>query len=166
VTSLDALNQDFRDMVIALAVAKTEFLIIGAYAVAFHGHPRSTGDFDLWVRPTKENAARVWQALLAFGAPVRTTGLSEADLQKPDLVYQIGVVPRRIDLVTGVSGLTFDAAWSTRVEVEWQGHRIAFLGRDALLTCKRATARPKDLLDVKALEDLAAHGRQKKNKGK
>jgi hypothetical protein len=153
-TGLDALNADFRDMVVALCRAEAEFLIVGAYAVSYHGHPRTTGDFDLLVRPTPENARRVWTALLDFGAPVSSIGLRVDDLVDPNTVYQIGQPPRRIDLMTSISGVDFDVAWRTRVDVDWRGHRIGFLGFDALLTNKRAAGRAKDLEDVRALERL------------
>lgn len=153
-TSLDALNADFRDMVQSLVDANAEFLVVGAYAVSFHGHARTTGDMDLWIRPTPENAARVWRALVQFGAPVAALGIGETDLHTPDMVVQLGTPPRRIDLLTGISGVTFDEAWATRVEVEWNGRRVPFLGLDALLRNKRASGRAKDLLDVEELERL------------
>ena len=151
-TSLDAMNGDFRDMVLALCAAKADFLIVGAYAVAYHGHPRATGDFDILTRPGTENSARVWQALLAFGAPVAALGIRLEDLRNPDIVCQIGQPPRRIDLLTSISGVDFDTAWRSRVEVSWRGYSVAFLGRDALLANKRASGRPKDLEDVRHLE--------------
>ncbi|HZN41511.1 MAG TPA: hypothetical protein VFD82_22085 [Planctomycetota bacterium] len=153
-TSLDSLNPDFRDMVGMLCEERAEFLVVGAYAVSFHGHPRTTGDMDLLVRPTAGNAARVWRALLRFGAPVAATGLVEADLAKPDTVYQIGVPPRRIDILTEISGVTFDRAWQSRVEVDWSGRRVAFIGFDELIANKKAARRPKDLLDVAQLEKV------------
>lgn len=153
-TSLDGLNPDFRDIVLALADEHAEFLIVGAYAVSFHGHARTTGDLDLLVRPSPENAARVFRGLVRFGAPAGSLGLSEADLAKPDMVVQVGVPPRRIDLLTGISGVDFDAAWQGRVEVSWRGRQVAFLGRGELLRNKRSTGRPKDELDAEALERL------------
>ncbi|MFY9345996.1 MAG: hypothetical protein WAT39_26130 [Planctomycetota bacterium] len=159
---LDALCADFQDMVLALCEAGAEFLIVGGYAVAWHGHPRSTGDIDLLVRPSAANAERVWQALVRFGAPVTAAGLTVNDLTRKETVYQIGRPPRRIDILTDISGVDFDAAWQRRVESEWRGHKVGMLGLDDLLTNKRASARAKDLADVRELENLrrARHGRR------
>jgi hypothetical protein len=152
VTALDGLNDDFRDMVLALCDAGVEFLVVGAFAVSFHGHPRATGDIDLFVRPTPENAARVLAALRAFGAPADALGISAADLSRPDVVCQFGQPPRRIDILTSISGVEFAAAWATRETTTWQGRTIAFLSRALLIANKRATARPRDLDDVRHLE--------------
>lgn len=153
-TSLDALNADFRDMVSLLCDEGAEFLIVGGYAVSFHGHPRATGDIDLLVRPTADNAARVWRALLRFGAPVAAAGMTQHDLTRTDMVYQIGVPPRRIDIVTEITGVSFDEAWQSRVEVVWQGRKIGWIGFDSLIANKQATGRPKDLLDVQELQKV------------
>lgn len=144
------MNRDFDEMLAALSAAAAEFLVVGAYAVAVHGRPRATGDLDLWVRPSAENAARVWQALVAFGAPL--SELTPADLVRPDVVFQIGVPPSRIDLMTGLSGITFDEAWPRRVLVSVSGRTVAVLGREDLIRNKKATGRPRDLADVAELE--------------
>ncbi len=146
------LNEDFRDMLAALADANVEFLVVGAHALAAHGLPRATGDFDILVRPSKANSQRLMRALEIFGAPTDAHGISSADFEVPDVVYQIGLPPRRIDLLTSISGVTFDDAWATRLRVEVQGQSFSVLGRDALIANKRAAGRDKDLLDVKALE--------------
>jgi hypothetical protein len=151
---LEALCADFQDMVLALCEAGAEFLIVGGYAVAWHGHARTTGDIDLLVRPSAANATRVWQALVRFGAPVAAAGLTVDDLMRKETVYQIGRPPRRIDILTDISGIDFDAAWQRRVESEWRGHRVGVLGFDDLLANKRATGRPRDLADVHELENL------------
>lgn len=146
------LNDDFRDMLEALVMAKVEFLVVGAHALAAHGLPRATGDIDLLVRPTPENAARVIQALHAFGAPIDAHGLSVDDFATPGTVYQIGLPPRRIDLLTEITGVSFDDAWSDRVHTSIAGLQVDVLGRQSLLTNKRATGRPKDLADLAALD--------------
>lgn len=151
-TSLDGLNDDYRDMVLALCDSGAEFLIVGAYAVSFHGHPRATGDIDLLVRPTAENAQRVLAALTAFGAPIRALGITLDDLQRPSMVCQLGQPPRRIDLLTSISGVDFDMAWDSRATTTWRGRTVAFLGRDTLVANKRASGRPKDLDDVRRLD--------------
>lgn len=144
------MNPDFDEILSALSDAGAEFLVVGAHALAAHGHPRATGDLDLWVRPTPENARRVWRALLAFGAPL--TELAQDELARPGLVFQIGVVPRRIDILTEISGVAFDDAWDRRLEAVVEGRRLPILGRDDLLANKRATGRAKDLGDIAFLE--------------
>lgn len=148
------MNPDFRDMLSALCDAGADFWVVGAYAVAAHGFPRATGDLDIWVRPTPENAVRVWTALRQFGAP--TSRICVDDFRTPDIVYQIGVAPRRIDILTSVTGLTFDAAWPNRRTVQIEGLSVGFLGRSDLVENKRATGRPKDLADVAWLESEEA----------
>lgn len=157
---LDSLCPDFQDMLLALGASKAEFLIVGGYAVAWHGHARSTGDIDLLVRPTPENAVRVFEALVRFGAPVTAAGLTVADFTKKDLVYQIGRPPRRIDLLTDISGVDFEVAWQHRVETDWRGLRIGMIGFDDLLANKIASGRPKDLADARELERLRDHRRK------
>ncbi|HEY8019797.1 MAG TPA: hypothetical protein VIH93_01775 [Thermoanaerobaculia bacterium] len=113
---------------------------------------RATEDLDILVRPDPENARRVWRALVEFGAPVEATGLTVRDLEKPDLVYQIGQPPRRIDILTEVSGLDFDEAWKTNKLAKFGDLEVPFLGRDALILNKRASGRLKDLADLDLLE--------------
>jgi len=158
VNGIDGLNPDFRDMVAALCDAGAEFLVVGAFAVSFHGHPRTTGDMDVWVRPSAANASRVIAALTDFGAPIAALGIVAEDFERSDVVVQIGVAPRRIDLLTGISGVAFDEAWPTRVTVDWNGRQVAFLGFEELLRNKRASGRAKDLLDVEELERRRAGG--------
>ena len=99
-------------MLSALSVEGVEFLVVGAYALAAHGHPRATGDMDLWVRASASNAERTWRALARFGAPM--TDVSVDDFVQPSMVLQVGVAPHRIDLLTSIDGVTFDAAWKAR----------------------------------------------------
>lgn len=151
-TTLDGLNDDYRDMVLALCDAGAEFLIVGAYAVSFHGYPRATGDIDLWVRPTPANAQRVHAALAMFGAPLAGLGITIDDLHRPDMVCQLGQPPRRIDILTSISGVEFEDAWRSRERSSWRGRDVAFLGRDALIANKRASGRGKDLEDLRRLQ--------------
>ena len=144
------LNPDFRDMLSALCEEKADFLIVGAYALAAHGHPRATGDIDIWIRASEENAKRVWRALMRFGCPLFDLKLD--DLKTPDLIFQIGVEPRRIDIVTSITGVEFDEAWPDRKEIEIEGLKIAAIGRSHLLKNKKAVGRPQDLADVAWLE--------------
>lgn len=145
------MNEDFRDLLDALLQAGVRFLVVGAHAMAVHGVPRATGDLDVWVQPEPENAERVWTALLRFGAPVRQLGVSRADLETPGMVVQIGLPPRRIDLLTEVSGLDFDEAWRNRTTHSVESRRIPFLARGDLMRNKRASGRPKDLADLEVL---------------
>jgi hypothetical protein len=140
------LNPDFRDMLSALSAEGVDYLLVGAYAMAAHGRPRATGDIDILVRPSAENATRVIRALRRFGAPL--LDLTEADLSTPGIVFQIGVQPRRIDIMTEVDGVDFEEAWASRVTREVDGLVVPVIGRDALLRSKRATGRPKDQADV------------------
>ncbi|MFL5310732.1 MAG: hypothetical protein ACJ79H_09810 [Myxococcales bacterium] len=147
------MNRDFAEMLAALSAAGAEYLLVGAHALAAHGVVRATGDLDVWIRPTADNASKVWRALLAFGAPLQE--LTERDLATPDVVFQIGVVPYRIDLLTSIDGVSFDEAWPNRTTVRVEGQAIPLIGRDDFLRNKRATGRLRDLADAEELEKLA-----------
>jgi hypothetical protein len=143
-------NEDYKDMLCALVDESVDFLLVGAYALAAHGFPRATVDIDLWVRPSPENAEKVYKALARFGAPL--SEVSAADFVKEDAVVQIGVAPRRIDFVTGVSGLTYDEASRGAIGREIDGVRLRFLSMPDLIRNKLASGRPKDLDDAKTLQ--------------
>lgn len=143
------MNQDFRDLLAALSEAGARFLIVGAYAVAFHAEPRATGDLDIWVEASAPNAERVMAALRKFGAPLHD--LTLADLATSDVVFQIGVPPRRIDILTSITGVAFDDAWTERAQVTYGDVRCPVIGREALMRNKAALGRPKDLLDLDLL---------------
>ena len=145
------MNQDFAEMLSALSEAGAEFLIVGAHALAAHGIVRATGDIDIWVRPTQENAERVMRALVKFGAPL--LDLTIEDLTKADTVFQIGVDPSRVDILSGISGVAFDDAWKRRLVLNIEGARVPVLSRVDFVTNKRASGRPKDLLDLELLGD-------------
>ncbi len=147
------MNPDFEDFLRALTETGARFLVVGAHALAVHGVPRATGDMDIWLETTAENADRVWRALAVFGVPAESLGITPDDLVKPDVVIQVGLPPRRIDLLTGLSGLTFVDAWEDRVSHKIGSIDVDFLGRSSLLRNKRATGRLKDLADVEALEE-------------
>jgi hypothetical protein len=144
------LNPDFRDMLSTFSAEHVEYLLVGAYALAAHGLPRATGDLDLWIRPTPDNARRVWHALARFGAQLDQ--LNEQNLQCEGMVFQIGVTPCRIDLLTAIEGVTFDEAWPNRMEVEIEGLTVPVIGRGDLIRNKKLTARPQDVADVTRLE--------------
>ena len=144
------LNPDFRDMLSCLRDEEAEFIIVGAYALAAHGLPRATGDIDIWVRNSPDNAPKVLRALVRFGAP--TSNLSEADFTSPDTVVQIGVEPCRIDLLTSISGVEFDAAWKNKVTVSVDDLELHVLSKADLLKNKLSTGRDKDRSDIAWLE--------------
>lgn len=146
------MNPDFYDMIAALLASGARFLVVGAHALAAHGAPRFTQDIDFWVQPTRANAERVYAAVVRFGTPVGALGITVEDFHTPDMVVQIGQPPRRIDLMTGLSGLdSFDDAWGRRLEDRVGELSVPFLGRADFLANKRASGRNKDLGDVDAL---------------
>lgn len=149
--TFDALPEDFLDLLILFVDTGVEFVIVGAYALALHGAPRASGDIDLFVRATPDNAERVFAALARFGAPLEAAGVAAAHFAQPGMVYQIGLPPRRIDVLTEISGVTFDEAWGSRVTVEVEGRAVGFIGRTALLRNKQAAGRPQDIADVARL---------------
>ena len=146
------LNRDYRDILSTFIEENVDYLIVGAYALASHGPPRATGDLDLWVRRDANNARRVWRALAKFGAPL--SDLKETDLSTPGLVFQIGVEPSRIDIITSIDGVEFDQAWNDRLDVNVEGLAIHVIGRAHLIANKKAVGRPQDLADVARLESL------------
>ena len=145
------MNPDFLEMLRALSEADVRFLIVGAYALNIHTKPRATGDLDIWVEPTPENASKVMKALRAFGAPLEQ--VQESDFARPGVTFQIGIPPLRIDILTQLTALQFDEAWKGRVRHSFGPYEVEFLGREALIKNKRAIGRHKDLADVEALED-------------
>ena len=146
------LNEDYREMLAALAAEGAKFLLVGAYAMAAHGYPRATMDIDLWVMPTRENAEAVLRALRRFGAPLH--GLTREDLERDGTIFQIGVAPRRIDIMTTASGLEFDEAFAHAIPVRIEGLEVFIPSVADLIRNKRATGRTKDLADAEALENL------------
>ena len=148
------LNPDFRDILSAFIETEVEFLVVGGYAMAAHRLPRATKGLDLWVRPTAENATRVLKALDAFGAPRH--GLTASDLEAKGTIYQVGVPPNRIDVITVVEGVQFENAWQDRVEVDIDGLRIPVIGKLHLIANKRTVRRPQDLLDADLLESSSS----------
>lgn len=144
------MNPDFVDLLRAFVAADVRFLVVGAYALALHGRPRATGDLDVWVEATPQNAARVMRALAAFGAPL--TEVSEADFAHEGVTYQIGVSPGRIDILTELTGLTFQEAWPDRMRRLFGDVEVDFIGRAAFIRNKRQIGRAKDLADIEGME--------------
>jgi len=143
-------NQDFRDLLAEFNARQVEFLLVGAHALAAHGHVRATQDLDVWVRPSPENAKRVIEALRAFGAPLRD--LTEDDLSTPGVVFQIGVEPIRIDVLTAIDGIGFDEAWADRLTLKFSDQGVCVLSKEHLIKNKLAAGRTQDLADVEALK--------------
>jgi hypothetical protein len=146
------LNSDFRDMLFAFCEEKVEFMLVGAYAVAAHGVPRATGDIDLWIKCSPQNADRVWSALNRFGAPL--SNISKLDFEKPDTVVQIGVTPRRIDILTGITGVEYADAQPQQILVDIEELKVPVIGLADLVRNKLAVGRPQDIADAARLTGL------------
>lgn len=144
------MSPDFRDLIAEFNAHGVEFLVVGAHALAAHGHVRATKDLDVWVRPTAENARRVLEALRAFGAPMGD--LTSADLATPGTVFQIGIPPLRIDVITAIDGVEFPEAWAARLSTRFADQPAAVLSRQHLIQNKRAAGRTQDLADLERLE--------------
>jgi len=144
------LNSDYKDMLQVLLDKDVKFLLVGAYAMGVHGYPRATGDIDIWVEPTAENSERVYRSMATFGAPLHE--IDETTFATPGVVFQIGVAPRRIDIITTISGVGFDDAHQQRQIAEIEDLSIPILSLDDLIRNKRATGRDKDRLDADQLE--------------
>ena len=140
------LNPDYKDMLAALCGEKADFLIVGAYAMAVHGLPRATGDIDLFVGTSQENSKKVYRALQLFGAPL--FDIQPETFTKIGVIYQIGVAPSRIDILTSIEGVSFTDAWPRRKMTEVEGLSLAVLSVDDLIQNKSTVGRPKDKADV------------------
>ena len=141
--------RDSKEFIELLNKNEVRYLIVGGYAVAFHGHPRMTGDIDFFVERSEENARKLAAVLTEFG--FAGLGLTASDFLEPETIVQLGYPPNRIDLVTSISGVAFAQAWERRVGEEVDGVVMPFLGREDLLANKAASGRPKDLADLDAL---------------
>lgn len=144
-------NQDFRDLFAEFNARGVDYLVVGAYALAVHGHVRATKDLDVWVRPETENARRVFHALQAY-AP--TEELTPDDFAQPDLTFQIGIAPIRIDVLSSIDGIDFETAWENKVGAQYGDQHVFVISRLDLITNKRAAGRLQDLADVEALESV------------
>ena len=142
-------NPDFRDLFAAFNAGQVKYLLVRGYALAFYGRPRFTKDLDLWLDGETGNAARAHAALRVFGAPL--DNLSPDDLAHPELVFQIGVAPNRIDILTSIDGVAFVDAWSDRRETRYADQTVPVISRKHLIMNKRATGRPQDSLDADEL---------------
>ncbi|MBL8027527.1 MAG: nucleotidyltransferase [Fibrobacteres bacterium] len=147
------LNQDYKDILLTLSDHNVDFMLVGAYALAFHGYPRATGDIDIFYKPSSENAIKVWDALTDFGAPMSQITIN--DLLVPGTIFQIGIAPRRIDMINRISGVTYDEASIDSKLVTIENIQIRVISIEKLKANKKASGRPKDLVD---LDTLSANG--------
>jgi hypothetical protein len=143
------MTKDFEELFACLRHRKVKALVVGGYAVAFHGQPRFTKDIDVFVEPSPENAERLMEALTDFG--FGGLGLSVIDFASPGKIVQLGVAPNRVDLLTTIDGVTFDQAWRGRVAGHYGSEAVDYIGRAELILNKRASGRPQDLLDLEVL---------------
>jgi predicted nucleotidyltransferase len=140
------LDHDLREFIELLNAREVRYLIVGAYALAYHGHPRYTGDIDFFVEPSADNAERIAHVFSQFG--FANIGVGTEDFRVPDQVVQLGIEPNRMDLMTSISGVTFDEAWNTREYGDLDGIRVPFISRDLLKRNKAAVGRKQDLADL------------------
>lgn len=146
------LHQDIRQFIELCLSQKVDFLLVGGYALAFHGAPRFTEDIDLLLLVSAENAEKIFQVLTDFG--FGNVGLNEEDFLEPGQVIQLGRSPNRVDLLTGISGVTWEEAWKSRIPVSLDGLEIAAIGKEELIRNKLATGRPQDFADVARLKKM------------
>ena len=143
------MNPNFKELLLAFNAHNVEYLIVGAHALAAHGHVRATKDMDVWVRPEQSNAQKVLRALSEFGAPL--SDLTADDLSRKETIFQIGLPPLRIDVITDIDGVEFAEAWPDRLETSFGGVPAFVISRHHLITNKKTAARLQDLADVEQL---------------
>jgi hypothetical protein len=143
------LNEDYKEMLQILLSNKVEFLVVGAYAMGAYGYPRATGDLDIWVEASPGNSEKIYRSLSKFGAPL--SDITETTFSEEGIIFQIGVAPRRIDIITKIDGVDFGKAYSDKQEIEVEGIKIPFLSKEDLIKNKESTGREKDQLDAKYL---------------
>ena len=139
-------NSDFSDLLRLFNAGRVRYLVIGGFAVIQYAEPRFTADLDLWVGTDPRNAGAVHEALREFGAPL--SGLTAGDFAEEGYFYQMGVPPVRVDVLMGIPGIGFEEAWARRVEIDFDGLPVPFISREDLITAKRASGRPQDMIDV------------------
>jgi predicted nucleotidyltransferase len=146
-------SPDFKELLRAFNERKVEYLIVGGYAVMKYSEPRFTKDLDVWIRNSLENAAKVYEALAEFGAPLQKDGLTPKDFTSEDLTYQIGIAPVRVDILTRISGIQFAEAWQNRVASAFFGIPVYFISLRDLIINKRAAGRSSDLEQLELFKD-------------
>ena len=152
-------HSDFKDLFVLFNAHGVEYLVVGGYALAFHGAPRYTKDMDILVRPTRDNAARMLAAIAEFGFPF---GLAPEEFDKPEQILQIGYPPHRADIITSIDGVPWEDAWNGRQPGNCGGVPVNFIGRAQFIANKRASGRLRDLADIEALGEPPEPGNQGK----
>lgn len=142
-------NSDFTDLLNLFNANHVKYLVIGGYAVVQHAEPRYTKDLDLWISADTTNAKAVYKALKKFGAPL--SGMTENDFSEEGYFYQMGIPPVRIDILMGIPGIKFKDAWLRRFDVDFDDLVVPFISREDLITAKKASGRPQDLIDADLL---------------
>jgi hypothetical protein len=143
------LNEDYREMLQLLLEEQVDFMIVGAYALGTHGYPRATGDIDIWVKPDLTNSKKLYKTLALFGAPLG--GIKVDEFSTEGIIFQIGVIPRRIDIITQIDGVTYEEADKDKITVEIEGLHVPVISQAKLIKNKLATGREKDALDIKTI---------------
>jgi predicted nucleotidyltransferase len=151
------LNEDYKEMLQLLSEGQVDFIIVGAYALGAHGYPRATGDIDIWVKPNNINSRKLYKALARFGAPLGQIEID--DFSTEGIVFQIGVIPRRIDIITKIDGVSYEEADEDKITVEVEGLMLPVISLDKLIKNKMATGREKDALDIKTLKKRKIHNK-------
>ncbi len=144
------LNEDYKEMLQILLNNEVKFLVVGAYAMGAHGYPRATGDFDIWVETSAENSKKIYKSLFEFGAPL--SDITEKTFMDKGIIFQIGVAPRRIDIITQIDGVIFEEAYKTKELIEIESLQIPFISKINLIKNKQSTNREKDKIDVNYLK--------------
>ena len=151
------LNEDYKEMLQLLLEEQVDFIIVGAYALGAHGYPRATGDIDIWVKPNNTNSRKLYKALARFGAPLEQIEIDDFSME--GIIFQIGVIPRRIDIITKIDGVTYQEADEDKITVEVEGLMLPVISLDKLIKNKMATGREKDELDIKTLKKRKIHNK-------
>ncbi len=146
------LNKDYKEILQILLENEVKFLIVGAYAMGIYGYPRATGDFDIWVNNTKGNSKKIYKSLLEYGTLL--DNINERTFTEHGIIFQIGVAPRRIDIITYIDGVDFKEAYKVRHIIEVNDLKIPFISKDNLIKNKKATGREKDKIDIKYLTKI------------
>ena len=149
------LNEDYKEMLQLLLEEQVDFIIVGAYALGAHGYPRATGDIDIWVKPNNTNSRKLYKALARFGAPLEQIEIDDFSME--GIIFQIGVIPRRIDIITKIDGVTYQEADEDKITVEVEGLMLPVISLEKLIKNKMATGREKDELDIKTLKKRKIH---------
>ena len=151
------LNEDYKEMLQLLSEEQVDFIIVGAYALGAHGYPRATGDIDIWVKPNNTNSKKLYKALARFGAPLEQIEIDDFSME--GIIFQIGVIPRRIDIITKIDGVTYEEADEDKITVEVEGLMLPVISLEKLIKNKMATGREKDELDIKTLKKRKIHNK-------